>query len=103
MKFYFIYDMRIDKGNPTSIHYFIVLIKNRRIAMKLTKLALATLCVGLSTSVFAADYDLKFGMVAGTSSNEYKAVEFFAKEVKINLRVKLKLPFSRALSLVMTA
>lgn len=50
--------------------------------MKLNKLALATLCVGMSASVFAADYDLKFGMVAGTSSNEYKAVEHFAKEVK---------------------
>ena len=50
--------------------------------MKLNKLALATLCLGMSASVLAADYDLKFGMVAGTSSNEYKAVEFFAKEVK---------------------
>lgn len=50
--------------------------------MKLKKLLLATFCAALSTSVLAADYDLKFGMVAGTSSNEYKAVEFFAKEVK---------------------
>ncbi|MDU8925484.1 sialic acid TRAP transporter substrate-binding protein SiaP [Pasteurellaceae bacterium LIM206] len=51
--------------------------------MKFQKLLLTTcLCLGISTSVFAADYDLKFGMVAGTSSNEYKAVEFFAKEVK---------------------
>ncbi|MFU2077812.1 sialic acid TRAP transporter substrate-binding protein SiaP [Avibacterium endocarditidis] len=59
--------------------------------MKLTKLALATLCVGLSTSVFAADYDLKFGMVAGTSSNEYKAVEFFAKEVKDKSQGKIEI------------
>lgn len=50
--------------------------------MKFKKLLLATFCAALSTSVLAADYDLKFGMVAGTSSNEYKAVEFFAKEVK---------------------
>lgn len=50
--------------------------------MKLTKLALSTLAFAISTSVFAADYDLKFGMVAGTSTNEYKAAEYFAKEVK---------------------
>ncbi|ACA30832.1 sialic acid TRAP transporter substrate-binding protein SiaP [Histophilus somni] len=50
--------------------------------MKFEKLALATLALSMSASVFAADYELKFGMVAGTSSNEYKAVEFFAKEVK---------------------
>lgn len=49
--------------------------------MKFRKLLLASL-LSLSTSAFAADYDLKFGMVAGPSSNEYKAVEFFAKEVK---------------------
>lgn len=45
------------------------------------KLSLAALCVGFATSAFAADYDLKFGMVAGAGSNEYKAAEFFAKEV----------------------
>ncbi|QGM80569.1 sialic acid TRAP transporter substrate-binding protein SiaP [Otariodibacter oris] len=49
--------------------------------MKFKKLLLASL-LGLATSAFAADYDLKFGMVAGPSSNEYKAVEFFANEVK---------------------
>ncbi|MDP8161754.1 sialic acid TRAP transporter substrate-binding protein SiaP [Pasteurella skyensis] len=49
--------------------------------MKFKKTLLVTL-LGFATSAFAADYDLKFGMVAGTSSNEYKAVEFFAKEVK---------------------
>ncbi|QLB12413.1 tripartite ATP-independent transporter DctP family solute receptor [Bisgaardia hudsonensis] len=59
--------------------------------MKLNKLALATLCVGMSASVFAADYDLKFGMVAGTSSNEYKAVEFFAKEVKDKSNGKIEI------------
>ncbi len=50
--------------------------------MKFKKTLFAVLCAGLASSAFAADYDLKFGMVAGTSSNEYKAVEFFAKEVK---------------------
>lgn len=51
--------------------------------MKLTKLFLATtITFGISSAVFAADYDLKFGMNAGTSSNEYKAAEMFAKEVK---------------------
>ena len=59
--------------------------------MKLNKLALATLCVGMSASVFAADYDLKFGMVAGTSSNEYKAVEYFAKEVKDKSNGKIEI------------
>ena len=50
--------------------------------MKFKKLTLTALAFVMSSSVFAADYNLKFGMVAGTSSNEYKAVEFFAKEVK---------------------
>ncbi|TYG35053.1 DctP family TRAP transporter solute-binding subunit [Lonepinella koalarum] len=55
--------------------------------MKFNKLLLATFCAGIAasafaTSAFAADYDLKFGMNAGTSQNEYKAAEFFAKEVK---------------------
>lgn len=50
--------------------------------MKLNKLLLAGLCLSASYPAFAADYDLKFGMVAGTSSNEYKAVEYFAREVK---------------------
>lgn len=49
--------------------------------MKFRKLLLASL-LSFSAAAFAADYDLKFGMVAGPASNEYKAVEFFAKEVK---------------------
>lgn len=64
--------------------------------MKFKKLLLASLCLGVSASVFAADYDLKFGMVAGPSSNEYKAVEFFAKEVKKNPMAKLMWLFSLA-------
>ena len=58
--------------------------------MKFKKLALATLCFGMSASVFAADYDLKFGMVADPGSNEYKAVELFAKEVKENSKGKVE-------------
>ncbi|WP_273383060.1 sialic acid TRAP transporter substrate-binding protein SiaP [Actinobacillus porcinus] len=50
--------------------------------MKLKQFALTALAFAISGAAFAADYDLKFGMVAGTSSNEYKAAEFFAKEVK---------------------
>lgn len=36
----------------------------------------------MTTSAFAATYNLKFGMTAGPSQNEYKAAEYFAKEVK---------------------
>ncbi|MBS6027246.1 MAG: sialic acid TRAP transporter substrate-binding protein SiaP [Haemophilus pittmaniae] len=51
--------------------------------MKLAKLFLATaIALGSATAALAANYDLKFGMNAGTSSNEYKAAEMFAKEVK---------------------
>ncbi|AWX15931.1 sialic acid-binding protein [Mergibacter septicus] len=50
--------------------------------MKFKKLLLATLCLGLSCVAYSAEYDLKFGMVAGSTSNEYKAAEYFANEVK---------------------
>ena len=51
--------------------------------MKLAKLFLATaIALGVTSAAHAAEYDLKFGMNAGTSSNEYKAAEMFAKEVK---------------------
>lgn len=50
--------------------------------MKFNKLLLATLCLGVSFTAFSADYDLKMGMNAGPTSNEYKAAELFAKEVK---------------------
>ncbi|KGQ70645.1 sialic acid-binding protein [Chelonobacter oris] len=59
--------------------------------MKFKKLALAILCLGMSASAFSADYDLKFGMQAGTSSNEYKAVEFFTKEVKDKSNGKIEI------------
>ena len=71
--------------------------------MKFTKLFLATaITLGVSSAVFAADYDLKFGMNAGTSSNEYKAAEMFAKEVKENHMVKLKFHFILVHNLVTT-
>ena len=48
--------------------------------MKLAKLFLATaIALGVTSTAHAAEYDLKFGMNAGTSSNEYKAAEMFAK------------------------
>lgn len=59
--------------------------------MKLKKLAAATLAFCMSSAVFAADYDLKFGMVAGPSSNEYKAVKFFADEVKAHSKGKIEI------------
>lgn len=49
--------------------------------MQLKPLTLATICALATTSALAADYNLKMGMVAGNTSNEYKAAEQFAKEV----------------------
>lgn len=50
--------------------------------MTIKKLALAT-CIGLfASTALAADYHLKFGMNAGTTSNEYKAAQQFAQEVQ---------------------
>lgn len=46
------------------------------------KLGMGILFGVMTTAALAAEYDLKLGMVAGTSSNEYKAAEYFAKEVK---------------------
>ena len=48
----------------------------------LKTLGLGILFGVMTTAALAAEYDLKMGMVAGTSSNEYKAAEFFANEVK---------------------
>lgn len=36
----------------------------------------------MTTAALAAEYELKMGMVAGTSSNEYKAAEYFANQLK---------------------
>ncbi len=46
------------------------------------KLLLGLAVAATMTGAFAADYNLTFGMVAGTTSNEYKAAEQFAAEVK---------------------
>ena len=60
--------------------------------MKFTKLFLtAAIALGISSAANAADYDLKFGMNAGTSSNEYKAAEMFAKEVKEKSNGKIEI------------
>jgi len=68
--------------------------------MKLAKLFLATaIALGVTSVANAADYDLKFGMNAGTSSNEYKAAEMFAKEVKEKSNGKSRIrPFPIVLS-----
>lgn len=47
----------------------------------LQKLTLAALIGFACASVNAADYELSFGLTAGNTSNEYKAVEMFAKEI----------------------
>lgn len=49
--------------------------------MKFNKRLLMTLMFWLACSAQAAEYNFKMGLVAGPSSNEYKAAEFFAKEV----------------------
>ena len=46
------------------------------------KLSLAVLMAALSQSALAAEFELKFGMNAGPTSNEYKAAELFKKEVE---------------------
>ncbi len=46
------------------------------------KLLLSLMVGTMATASWAADYDLTFGLVAGTTSNEYKAAEQFANEVK---------------------
>lgn len=50
--------------------------------MKYKALSIATMCALLSSGAWSADYNLKMGMVAGTTSNEYLAAEQFANEVK---------------------
>lgn len=46
------------------------------------KLSLAVLLAAFGQSALAADFELKFGMNAGNTSNEYKAAELFKKEVE---------------------
>ena len=62
--------------------------------MKKTSLLKVAILFGvMTTSAFAAKYNLKMGMTAGTSQNEYKAAEVFAKELKTrsNGEIELKL------------
>ena len=62
--------------------------------MKKTGLLKMAILFGvMTTSAFAAKYNLKMGMTAGTSQNEYKAAEVFAKELKkrSNGEIELKL------------
>lgn len=60
--------------------------------MKKMNLLKMGLLFGLMTSsVFAAKYNFKMGMTAGTSSNEYKAAEVFAKELKERSKGEIEL------------
>lgn len=45
----------------------------------------------MTTSALAATYNLKMGMTAGPSQNEYKAAEFFAKELKEKSKGEIEL------------
>lgn len=57
--------------------------------MKLKTLVLGIFCAVTACSAFAAEYNFKMGMVAGTTSNEYKAAERFANEVKTKSEGKI--------------
>ena len=59
--------------------------------MKKSLIGLGILFGVMTTAAFAAEYNLKMGMVAGTSSNEYKAAEYFAKEVKDKSNGKIEI------------
>ena len=59
--------------------------------MKKSLIGLGILFGVMTTAAFAAEYNLKMGMVAGTSSNEYKAGEYFAKEVKDKSNGKIEI------------
>lgn len=55
------------------------------------KLTLATFITLACASANAADYELSFGLTAGNTANEYKAVELFAKEVEEKSGGKIKI------------
>ena len=60
--------------------------------MKKTGLLKMAILFGvMATSAFAAKYNLKMGMTAGTSQNEYKAAEVFAKELKKRSNGEIKI------------
>ena len=63
--------------------------------MKKTSLLKVAILFGvMTTSAFAAKYNLKMGMTAGTSQNEYKAAEVFAKELKTRSNGEIELKCS---------
>ena len=60
--------------------------------MKLGKLVAMGLVFGaMTTAAFAAEYEFKMGMTSGTSSNEYKAAQFFAKQLKDKSKGEIEL------------
>lgn len=58
---------------------------------KMNLLKMGILFGVMTTSAFAAKYNLKMGMTAGTSQNEYKAAEVFAKELKERSKGEIEL------------
>lgn len=60
--------------------------------MKLGKFVVMALIFSVMTTVvWAAEYDLKMGMTSGTSSNEYKAAQFFAQQLKEKSKGEIEL------------
>lgn len=60
--------------------------------MKFKNLLKMGLVFGVMTSMaLAAEFELKMGMTAGTSSNEYKAAQFFAKMLKEKSKGEIEL------------
>ena len=58
---------------------------------KMNLFKMAILFGVMSTSAFAAKYNLRMGMTATTSQNEYKAAEVFAKELKARSKGEIEL------------
>lgn len=58
---------------------------------KMNLLKIGLLFGVMTTSVLAAKYNLKMGMTAGNSQNEYKAAEVFAKELKERSKGEIEL------------
>ncbi len=55
------------------------------------KLLLSLMVGAMATASWAADYELVFGLQQGNSSDEYKAVELFKKELEKNSDGKIEL------------
>ena len=54
-------------------------------------LGMGILVFGVSTTALAKDYKLKMGIVPSTSSNEYKAAQFFSEKLSEKSNGKIKL------------